>query len=116
MSMTLVQYLCGLLSEECNELAQRASKMSRFGWDEVQSKQLLNNFERLRLEKVDLLVVYDFLLSATGQSDNDKFSINIKEHKAKQKKIIEFTKLSVECGQIGMNVLDELIEISLFAQ
>ena len=90
--------------------------MSRFGWDEVQPKQRLNNFERLRLEKVDLLVVYDFLLSATGQPDKDEFFINLKEHKAKQQKIIEFTKLSVECGQIGKNVLDELIEISLFAK
>ena len=114
--MTLVQYLCGLLSEECNELAQRASKMSRFGHDEVQPNQPLNNFERLRLEKVDLLVVYDLLLSATGKSDKDQFFIDSKEHKAKQSKIIEFTKLSVECGQVDQSVLNQLIEISLFGQ
>jgi hypothetical protein len=113
--MTLIQYLCQLLSEECNELGQRASKLSRFGKDEVQPNQELDNFERLRLEKVDLLVIYDLLLSATGKVDDDKFFINNKDHKAKQLKIIKFSKLSVECGQITQNVLDELISHTPFA-
>ncbi|MEC8139438.1 MAG: hypothetical protein VX058_04670 [Pseudomonadota bacterium] len=87
--------------------------MSRFGKDEVQPNQCLDNFERLRLEKVDLLVVYDLLLSATGKTDKDGFYINRKEHVAKQRKIIEFTKLSVECGQVAQDVLDELISHTL---
>lgn len=114
--MTLIQYLCQLLSEECNQLGQRASKMSRFGKDEVQANQSLDNFERLRLEKVDLLVVYDLLLSATGKTDKDNFIIDRKEHVAKQRRIIEFTKLSVEYGQVTQDVLDELITHTLLAQ
>jgi hypothetical protein len=108
--MTLVQYLCTLLSEECNELGQRASKLSRFGKDEIQPNQKLENFERLRLEKVDLLVIYNLLLSATGKVDNDKVVINIAEHRAKEDKIIKFTELSVECGQLSQDLLNELIQ------
>lgn len=113
--MTLIQYLCQLLSEECSELAQRASKLSRFGKDEIQPGQSLDNFQRLRLEKVDLLVVYDLLLSATGKPDNDKFTLDRKEHIEKQRKIIEFTRLTVELGQLDQSVLDELISHTLLA-
>lgn len=108
--MTLIQYLCQLLSEECNELGQRASKLSRFGKDEIQPNQQLDNFERLRLEKVDLLVIYNLLLLATGKDDKDLFWIDENEHKSKKEKIIKFSKLSVECGQITQDVLDELIK------
>jgi hypothetical protein len=114
--MNLTQYLCQLLAEECNELGQRASKLSRFGKDEIQPNHSLDNFERLRLEKVDLLVVYDLLLSAMGKNDSDRFFINRREHVAKQRKIIEFTKLSVECGQVTQDVLDELITYTFLAK
>jgi hypothetical protein len=38
------------LIEECSEVIQRATKMQRFGINEVQPGQTLNNAERLSLE------------------------------------------------------------------
>lgn len=40
--------------EECDEVSQRCSKALRFGLDEVQRGQELNNFERIREEVTDL--------------------------------------------------------------
>jgi hypothetical protein len=111
--MTLIQYLCQLLSEECNELGQRASKLSRFGADEVQPSQSLNNFERLRLEKVDVLVIYDLLLKATRKHD-DCVSILLNEQSNKELKVLNFSKLSVECGAITEDVYQQLKAITYF--
>ena len=113
--MTLTQYLCQLLSEECNELAQRASKLSRFGEDEIQKGQGLDNFERLRREKVDC-PVFELLLSATGRRDTDTCNVNKEELYAKQGRIIEYTKLSVEKRQLEENILQELLTHSLYTK
>ncbi len=111
--MTLIQYLCQLLSEECSELSQRASKLSRFGWDEVQPGQELNNFERLMGEKVDVTVIYSLLLEAISQTD-EYVSIKGIEQQRKHHKILEFSRLSVKCGQISEEVYQELKSITLF--
>ncbi|MGD1524122.1 hypothetical protein [Vibrio owensii] len=110
--MTLVQFLCLLLSEESDELGQRASKLSRFGWSEVQSGQELTNFERLRLEKVDLMVVYNLLLQAIGQTD-DCVSIKAAEQYEKELKILKYCKYSVECNQLPKSVFEELKQITI---
>ena len=91
--MTLIQYLCLLISEECNEVGQRASKLSRFGHDEVQPGQTLDNFERLRGEKVDLMVVYHLLLLATGRQD-ECVAIRGHEHVLKESKLLKASQLS----------------------
>ena len=43
--MNLHQFLSVLVQEECNEVGQRASKLTRFGFDEVQPGQPLNNLQ-----------------------------------------------------------------------
>ena len=52
-----------ILMEECAEVTQRASKMIRFGANEVQAGQFANNIERLSEELGNLMemvnVVYD---------------------------------------------------------
>lgn len=54
--MTVNEMNLWLLAEELAEAAQRASKMARFGRNEVQPGQKLVNHERLRLELLDVLV------------------------------------------------------------
>tara|TARA_Y100001956_G_scaffold82692_1_gene104772 strand:- start:4759 stop:5121 length:363 start_codon:yes stop_codon:yes gene_type:complete len=105
--MTLIQYLCLLISEECNEVGQRASKLSRFGHDEVQPGQTLDNFERLRGEKVDLMVVYHLLLLATGRQD-ECVAIRGHEHVLKESKLLKASQLSVRQKQITPEVYAEL--------
>lgn len=51
--MTLTQYLCQLLSEECSELAQRASKLSRFGTVTDNLMLATGNYVRLHLHGID---------------------------------------------------------------
>jgi NTP pyrophosphatase (non-canonical NTP hydrolase) len=51
------EYLLTCLAEECNEVAQRISKALRFGLDEVQPDQPLNNRERITEELHDLNAV-----------------------------------------------------------
>lgn len=108
----LIKYLCQLISEECNEVGQRASKLSRFGVNEVQPGQPLDNFERLRAEKADFLVVYELLLVATGRADKDAFAIDATERKAKHDKIIKFSWLSVENGMLDAGVVNALTQLS----
>ena len=59
--MNLEQYLLTLLVEECAEVAQRATKAQRFGMNEVQPGQDLNNFQRLNGEINDLMTVMGLL-------------------------------------------------------
>ncbi|RDT14077.1 hypothetical protein, partial [Escherichia coli] len=54
MPLNETQYLLDVLSEECNEIAVRASKAIRFGLDEIQPGQSLTNAQRLALELDDL--------------------------------------------------------------
>lgn len=46
-----------LIVEECAEVQQRATKMLRFGVQEVQPGQLLTNAQRLSQELGDLMAV-----------------------------------------------------------
>lgn len=48
-----------ILIEECSEVQQRATKMLRFGRDEVQRNQSLSNAERLAKEIGDLEVLIE---------------------------------------------------------
>jgi hypothetical protein len=51
--------LLTILIEECSEVQQRATKMLRFGRDEIQPGQMLTNSERLSLEIGDLMEMID---------------------------------------------------------
>jgi hypothetical protein len=111
--MNLTQYLCQLLSEECNELGQRASKLSRFGHDEIQKGQNLDNYERMKQEKLDVMVVYDLLMVAIGKKKDTSIAhCNSDEYREKQRGIIAYARLSVTLGQLEQSVLEELIAVS----
>ncbi len=57
----LERELLTILIEECSEVQKRATKAMRFGLEEVQPGQSLNNVERLSEEIGDLLCVLDRL-------------------------------------------------------
>lgn len=59
--MNKIDYLVNVLVEECAEVAQRGTKILRFGHDEVQPEQSLDNTERLVGELNDLLAVVEML-------------------------------------------------------
>lgn len=92
--MTREQLLLTMLMEECNETAQRASKAIRFGLDEVQDGQMLNNAQRIVYEFNDIFAVMEILLA-------DKHISKIIDFKAimiKREKIESWLKYSGECG------------------
>jgi hypothetical protein len=53
-----------VLIEECAEVTQRATKLLRFGIDEVQPGQPLSNKQRLCMEIGDLQVMIEFAIAA----------------------------------------------------
>lgn len=55
--MTETEHLLCCLAEECAEVAQRVSKALRFGLEEIQPGQPLNNAERITGELTDLFAV-----------------------------------------------------------
>lgn len=59
--LTKEQYLLIQAAEECAEVAHRVSKALRFGLNEVQEGQSLNNRARLEGEIIDLTAVLYFL-------------------------------------------------------
>ena len=66
--MTREQHLLIILAEECAEVAHRASKAIRFGFDEIQSGQALSNRQRLEYELADLRTVAEMLDLTVGVS------------------------------------------------
>lgn len=63
--------LLTILIEECAEVQQRATKMLRFGRDEIQPGQPLSNSVRLAHELGDLDAMVDLLKKAEIVSPND---------------------------------------------
>lgn len=59
--MNREQMLLNILSEECAEVAQRASKAIRFGMEEKQPGQHSTNRDRLEMELGDLMGMVDML-------------------------------------------------------
>ena len=89
--MNLHQFLSVLVQEECNEVGQRASKLTRFGFDEVQPGQPLNNLQRLEDEIDDLLLRRALLQIAT---DENKRGIVIQDKHWIEKDVIKFLRKS----------------------
>ena len=56
--------LLTILIEECAEVAQRATKLLRFGRDEIQPGQNLTNAQRLSAELGDLMVMVNMCRDA----------------------------------------------------
>lgn len=88
--MTREQHLLTCLAEECAEVAQRASKAIRFGFEETQPEQPLDNRVRLEQELGDLMGVADLLGLVPDR-----------EHRAKKAaRIKKYMKYSAELGQV----------------
>lgn len=60
--MNRVEHLLTILGEEGVEVSQRCSKALRFGLEEVQPGQDLDNSERIRGEYIDLLAIMEMLV------------------------------------------------------
>ncbi len=66
MPMSLEQHALLKLMEECNEVAQRASKAMQFGAEEKQSDQYSSNQQRLENEVMDLMATLQRLNAQFG--------------------------------------------------
>ena len=92
--MTKTEYLLTCLSEECAEISQRCTKALRFGLNEVQKDQDLDNLERLNYELNDLIGVIEIL-----NENGIVININNRESiKLKKEKIIKYMEYSKEIG------------------
>jgi len=92
--MTKQEYLLSLLCEECAEVTQRATKIQRFGLDEIQSGQLLDNKTRLEYEIMDLISIIS-LLQHEGiipKFSEDVLMACVKTKKSKVSNWMEYSK------------------------
>lgn len=97
--MTRTEHLLTIVMEECNEIAQRASKALRFGLDEVQPDATANpegftNSERITNEVADLRGVLNML----GIDDDSPYVHRLAD--AKRDKVERFLAYSAECGTL----------------
>ena len=104
--MTRTQYLLLLVMEECGEVAHECSKAMRFGLDEVQPgqsvEQALNNAQRIAAELTDLYAVLELLEKETGLAVFDHlFDPKHSEVQAKRDKVATYMKKSRDLGQLG---------------
>lgn len=94
--MTDIQYLLTCLMEECNEVAQRASKAIRFGLTEVETK--LTNEKRIMDEICDLRGVISELQSHGYFKDLLIPGYVNERRNAKIEKLRQYMKYSRELG------------------
>ena len=99
--MNKEQMLLTLLSEECTEVGQRASKAIRFGLDEIQKGQELTNRERLHQELVDIIAVVQYL-NYGYDFDFDFDNIDWKAVAEKKERIDKYMKYSSELGRVEL--------------
>lgn len=92
--MNNIEYLLNVLGEECSEVHHRCSKAMRFGLDEVQPGQELNNARRLHQEVCDIYAVLEMLHAAGVNIIHlDRGLIE-----AKKRKVFETMELSRSLG------------------
>lgn len=94
--MNRINYLLTLLSEECAETSQRATKAIRFGLDEVQKGQDMTNSERLVYEFNDIFCIMQ-ILHEEGYIDK---VIDEEALVKKREKIIKYYNYSKDLGLI----------------
>ncbi len=92
--MNKKDYLLTCLIEECVEVAQRGTKILRFGWDEVQEGQDLNNQNRLSNELSDLAALIEMLRDESG------VWLPVYATSAKKERVKKYMKLSQEQGRL----------------
>lgn len=90
-----IQYLLICLIEECAEVQHRATKAMRFGLDEIQPNQPMNNDDRLREELHDLFAVIELLAARSVGGMN---SLNRERIDQKKEKVLHFMAYSRMLG------------------
>lgn len=100
--MKLSQFVLLKLSEECVEVAHRASKQIQFGPDETQRGETETNSERLKGEILDLLSIVRLLilLGQIGSLTGDELETAFQNKVVKLDKYLD---LSEELGEIQIN-------------
>jgi len=98
--MTRQEHLLTIAIEECNELAQRLSKILRFGMDEIQPGQSLTNVERARYEYSDLAAVLEMIAPPTPSGGQIHPPLG-SAMDAKRAKVEQFLQYSAECGTLS---------------
>ena len=94
--MNKIDHLLTCLAEECGEVTQRVAKALRFGIDEVQEGQELNNKERLCHELTDLVAVIELLReNGLWMPVYDSYKIQ-----AKKARVEKYMKLSRAQGKL----------------
>ncbi len=97
MGMTREQYLLQCLSEECNEVAQRASKAIRFGLEEVQPGQEKSNAARMIDEINDLFAVLGMVMIECKEVEKEfEHYMSAEALEAKRDKVELYYKYSKE--------------------
>jgi len=89
--MTREEHLLVILAEECNEVAQRVSKILRFGLvdpEGTEPNQPYTNKDRLILEINDLLAILEMVF---GEQDYD-YQMLKEDKKRKVEKYLELSK------------------------
>ena len=92
--MTREEHLINNITEECLEVAQRASKALRFGMEEIQPGQLLTNRERLIDEFNDLVAVLEMAGLPLQVVNGHKIEMKIK-------KVERYLAYAKECGTLS---------------
>jgi hypothetical protein len=92
-------YLYLVAMEQCNEVAQRLSKASRFTVDEVQPGQDMTNGIRVLQELADLITVVE-MLQDLGHLPNYPLGARSDWKKAKREKVKKFMEYSRERGTL----------------
>lgn len=95
MSLTTEQYYLACLAEECDEVGQRIMKALRFGSQEVEPGQPLNNLERIAAEVVDLQAMIDHVTNK-GIIDG----VTFKQIRAKQEKVDKYLEYARSIGAV----------------
>jgi hypothetical protein len=93
--MTIEEHLLSIVAEECNEVAQRVSKVLRFGLDEIEPDQTLTNAERVMAEFDDLLGIV-YMCQSRALLPGSEY----KRVKAKQERVAKYLVHARACGTI----------------
>jgi hypothetical protein len=94
--MTRIEHLLSIVAEECNETSQRAIKALRFGINEVQERQPLDNAHRLIYEFNDLCAVIDMLY----EEGAIPYPYQADAKKLKKEKVNKYLNYAKECGTL----------------
>jgi hypothetical protein len=99
--MNRTEHIATTAAEECNEVAQRISKALRFGWQEVQPGQPLNNGERIVQEFHDLFTMLDWLMREGMIDERLSLVPNPEIARAKREKVEKFMAISRDQGALS---------------